>query len=124
MLVPRPGIAGLIYPLSILNEAALFFCLRISVAHPQRAVDVGRPSSSLSTGLGSWLHVLGAAGYVGLFFSSIWMVLRQRNALATAGDFFLLFPLLWFVTEFAKLSGFKTPSCSIAAICGRSLFPG
>ena len=98
----RPGITGLIYPLSILNEAALFFAYGFLWLIPNvqwMSVDL-RPAFPL--GFGSWLHVLGAVGYVALFFASIWMVLRQRNALATVG-LFLLFPLLWFVTEFATV---------------------
>lgn len=98
----RPGITGLIYPLSILNEAALFFAYGLLWLIPNvqwMSVDL-RPAFPL--GFGSWLHVLGAVGYVALFFASIWMVLRQRNALATVG-LFLLFPLLWFVTEFATV---------------------
>ncbi|MFN4028660.1 MAG: tetratricopeptide repeat protein [Acidovorax temperans] len=98
----RPGIAGHIYPLSILNEAALFFAYGFLWLIPNvqwMSVDL-RPAFPL--GFGSWLHMLGAVGYVALFFASIWMVLRQRNALATVG-LFLLFPLLWFVTEFATV---------------------
>ena len=98
----RPGITGLIYPLSILNEAALFFAYGFLWLIPNvqwMSVDL-RPAFPL--GFGSWLHLLGATGYVALFFASIWMVLRQRNALATVG-LFLLFPLLWFVTEFATV---------------------
>ena len=98
----RPGIADHIYPLSILNEAALFFAYGFLWLIPNvqwMSVDL-RPAFPL--GFGSWLHLLGATSYIALFFASMWMVLRQRNALATVG-LFLLFPLLWFVTEFATV---------------------
>lgn len=98
----RPGIAAQIYPLSILNEAALFFGYGLLWFIPNvqwMSIDL-RPTFPL--GFTSWTHLAGALGYVGLLGLAVWMVLRRRDALGLAG-LILLFPLLGFATEFATV---------------------
>lgn len=98
----RPGISAHIYPLSVLNEAALFFAYGLLWAIPNvqwMSIDL-RPAFPL--GFNSWMHLVGALGYVALLAGSIWVVLRRKDALGLAG-LCLLFPLLCFVTEFATV---------------------
>ncbi|AYM97587.1 hypothetical protein EAG14_17645 [Acidovorax sp. 1608163] len=98
----RPGITAQIYPLSLLNEAALFFAYGLLWFVPNvqwMSVDL-RPAFPL--GFASWGHLAGALGYVCLLGIAIWMVVRRKDALGLAG-LILLFPLLWFATEFATV---------------------
>lgn len=98
----RPGISAHIYPLSILNEAALFFAYGFLWFIPNvqwMSVDL-RPAFPL--GFDSWQHLLGAAGYVVLLCAAIWMVVRRKGAVGMVGVC-LLFPLLWFATEFSTV---------------------
>lgn len=98
----RPGITQHIYALSILNEASLFFAYGLLWILPVvqwMSIDL-RPAFPLSfTSFPQWL---GAVGYVALLAVAIWAVLKQRGVLSLIGVA-LLFPLLYFVTEFATV---------------------
>ena len=98
----RPGVSAHVYPLSVLNEAALFFAYGLLWAIPNiqwMSIDL-RPAFPL--GFDSWMHMVGAFGYAALLAAAIWAVLRRKDALGLAG-LYLLFPLLCFVTEFATV---------------------
>ncbi len=97
-----PDVGGKIYGLSILNQAALFFVYGSLWVIPYvgaMSVDM-RPAFPLS--YGSALPLLGALAYVVLLAASIWAVLRKDGVLRLAA-LCLLFPLLWFFTEFATV---------------------
>ncbi|WP_313560626.1 tetratricopeptide repeat protein [Diaphorobacter nitroreducens] len=98
----RPGITQQIYPLSILNEAALFFVYGLLWVFPNvqwMSIDL-RPAFPLSFG-SSW-HLLGALSYLALLLTSLWLAVRRSNLWGLAG-LLLLFPLLWYVTEFSTV---------------------
>lgn len=97
-----PGISRSMYPLSILNEAALFFVYGFLWVIPNvtwMSVDM-RPAFPLS--FLAFPQVLGLLGYLALWVAAAWAVLRRRGALSLAGVA-LLFPLLLYVTEFATV---------------------
>ena len=97
----RPGVAQQLYPLSILNETALFFAYGILWALPNiqwMSIDL-RPAFPL--GFASW-PLLGAVGYLALLAASIWAVLRRSDLWGLAAVL-LLFPLLCYFTEFATV---------------------
>ncbi len=97
-----PGITQRMYPLSILNEAALFFAYGFLWFAPNvmwMSVDM-RPAFPLS--YLAFPQVLGIIGYVGLWIAALWAVLRRRGALSLAGVA-LMFPLLLYATEFATV---------------------
>lgn len=98
----RPGITQHMYPLSILNEARLFFAYGFLWVVPVvqwMSIDL-RPAFPLSfTSFPQWL---GALGYVALLAFAIWAVLRRQGVLSLVGVA-LLFPLLYFLTEFATV---------------------
>ena len=97
-----PGISQRIYPLSIINEAALFFAYGFLWFFPNvmwMSVDL-RPAFPVS--YFTFPQILGVAGYAALLAVAIWAVLRRRDTLSLAGVA-LLFPLLMFVTEFATV---------------------
>lgn len=97
-----PGITQRMYPLSILNEAALFFAYGFLWFVPNvmwMSVDL-RPAFPLS--YGAFPQVLGIIGYIGLCVAALWAVLRRRGALSLAGVA-LMFPLLLYATEFATV---------------------
>ena len=97
-----PGITQRMYPLSILNEAALFFAYGFLWFAPNvmwMSVDM-RPAFPLS--YLAFPQVLGVVGYVGLWIAALWAVLRRRGALSLAGVA-LMFPLLLYATEFATV---------------------
>lgn len=98
----RPGITSQIYPLSILNEAALFFAYGFLWIVPYvgwMSIDL-RPAFPL--GFGSIWHLAGALGYLALLACSIWAVLRRPGVIGLVA-LCLLFPLLWYATEFATV---------------------
>lgn len=98
----RPGVTQQIYPLSILNQAALFFAYGLLWVLPYvgwMSMDL-RPAFPL--GFASSWHIAGALAYVALFASAAWLLLRRRGVLSLVG-LLLLFPLLWFTTEFATV---------------------
>lgn len=95
----RPGISQQMLPLSILNQAALFFAYGLLWVVPYvgwMSIDL-RPAFPL--GFASSWHLVGALGYVALLCGSAWLLLRRTGALSLAA-LLLLFPLLWFATEF------------------------
>ncbi|KQR63310.1 tetratricopeptide repeat protein [Acidovorax sp. Leaf160] len=97
-----PGITQRMYPLSIINEAALFFAYGFLWFIPNvmwMSVDL-RPAFPLS--YGSFPQILGVVGYLALLCAAIWSVMRRRGVLSLAGVA-LLFPLLLYVTEFATV---------------------
>ncbi|SFD32450.1 tetratricopeptide repeat protein [Paracidovorax konjaci] len=97
-----PGIGARMYPLSILNEAALFFAYGFLWFVPNvmwMSVDL-RPAFPL--GYAAFPQVLGLVGYVALWAAAVWAVLRRRGVLSLVGVA-LLFPLLLYVTEFATV---------------------
>lgn len=98
----RPGIASQIYPLSIFNEAALFFAYGLLWIAPYvgwMSIDL-RPAFPLS--FGSIWHLVGALGYLALLACSIWALLKRPGVIGLVA-LCLLFPLLWYVTEFATV---------------------
>lgn len=98
----RPGMMQQMYPLSILNEAALFFAYGFLWVFPNiqwMSIDL-RPAFPL--GFRSLWHLMGAIGYVALLLGSIWLVLRRSNLWGLAG-LLLLFPMLWYFTEFSTV---------------------
>lgn len=98
----RPGIGTHVYALSVLNEAALFFRYGLLWFVPNvqwMSVDV-RPTFPL--GYGSWPHLVGAVAYVALLVGALWGVWRAAGMARLAG-LLLLFPLLWFATEFSTV---------------------
>lgn len=98
----RPGAASQIYPLSVLNQAALFFYYGFLWLVPVvgwMSIDM-RPPFPLT--LTSLPHLAGAAAYVLLFIASVWAVLRRSDVWGFVG-LCLLFPLVLFWTEFATV---------------------
>lgn len=98
----RPGVAAQIYPLSVLNQAALFFYYGFLWLVPVvgwMSIDM-RPPFPLT--LSSLPHLLGGAGYVALLIASVWAVLRRSDVWGFIG-LCLLFPLVLFWTEFATV---------------------
>ena len=98
----RPGISQRMYPLSILNEAALFFAYGLRWIVPYLgwlSIDL-RPAFPL--GFASPWHLAGAIGYIALFTAAAGLLLRRTGVLSLAG-LLVLFPLLWFCTEFATV---------------------
>lgn len=98
----RPGVGMHVYPLSVLNEAALFFAYGLLWIIPNvqwMAIDL-RPAFPLS--LGALPQVLGALAYVALLVGSAWLVIRQGKFWGLLAVL-LLIPLLLYVTEFATV---------------------
>lgn len=97
-----PGIGQRMYPLSIINEAALFFAYGLLWFFPNvmwMSVDL-RPAFPVS--YFTFPQILGVFGYVALLCTAIWSVLRRRGVLSLVGVA-LLFPLFLYVTEFATV---------------------
>jgi len=98
----RPGITQSMYPLSLLNEAALFFVYGFLWIFPNvqwMSIDL-RPAFPLA--LTSFWHLLGALCYVALLATSSWMVVRRSNLWGLAA-LLMLFPVLWYATEFSTV---------------------
>lgn len=98
----HPGVSDRIYPLSILNEAALFIAYGVRWVLPYAgwmSVDL-RPAFPL--GFASPWHLAGALLYVGLGVAALWAVLQRRDIWSAVG-LFTLFPVLWYVTEFSTV---------------------
>lgn len=97
-----PGITQRLYPLSILNEAALFFAYGFLWFIPNilwMSLDL-RPAFPLS--FTALPHLLGAIGYVVLVCVAAWVLWRKQGALRLVA-LCLFFPLLLFATEFATV---------------------
>lgn len=98
----QPGVADRVYPLSVLNQAALFFYYGFLWLVPVvswMSIDM-RPPFPL--GFTSVPHVLAAAAYLLLLVASVWAVLRRSDLWGFTG-LCLLFPLVLFWTEFATV---------------------
>lgn len=98
----QPGVTQLMFPLSILNQAALFFAYGLLWLVPYvgwMSLDL-RPAFPL--GFASSWHILGALGYVTLMAGMTWLLLRRTGALSLVA-LLMLFPMLWFATEFATV---------------------
>ena len=98
----RPGISEYVYPLSILNEAALFFRYGLLWFIPNvqwMAIDL-RPAFPLR--FLALPQLAGTIGYLGLLSLTTWVVLRRKGPWALAA-LLLLMPLLAYVTEFATV---------------------
>lgn len=94
-----PGITKSIYPLSLMNQAALFFKYGALWLLPNvqwMAIDL-RPSFPLS--FASWSHVLGALCFVGMTIAGAVLLVRKRNAWGLVG-LVLLCTAVLFSTEF------------------------
>lgn len=95
-----PGVASRLFPLSILNQAALFFCYGFLWLVPYvqwMSIDL-RPAFPLT--FGAFPQVLGAIGFLAVLAGSSWLLLRRSNILALLG-LCLLIPSLLYFTEFA-----------------------
>ena len=97
-----PGITQRMYPLSILNEAALFFAYGFLWFFPNvmwMSLDL-RPAFPLS--FAAFPQILGAVGYLALLGVAAWALLRKQGAMRLVA-LCLFFPLLLFATEFATV---------------------
>lgn len=98
----KPGITQRMYPLSILNEAALFFAYGFLWFVPNVAwmsVDL-RPPFPLS--YTSFPQLLGIIGYIALWAATLWALAKRKGVLSLVAVA-LCFPLLLFATEFATV---------------------
>lgn len=98
----RPDIERWAWPLSMLNQAALFFYYGFLWWLPLPAwlsIDL-RPAFPVS--FGSFRHLIGAAAYVALLLAASWMLLRAKGPLRLLG-LCLLLPMLLFASEFAMV---------------------
>lgn len=97
----QPGIGKSLFPLSIINQASLFFHYGLIWLIPYvgwMSIDL-RPTFPL--GFAGW-HLLGAVTYIGVMLSGFWLVWRHSNKLGLLG-LCLLIPSLMFLTEFATV---------------------
>jgi len=97
----QPGIGRQIYPLSIINQAGLFFRYGLLWLLPYvgwMSIDI-RPTFPLT--LLSW-HLLGALAWIGTLVLAAWLVIRRSDAWGLFG-LCLLMPGLLFLTEFATV---------------------
>lgn len=97
-----PAIEARIWPLSILNQAALFFYYGFLWFVPNiqwMSIDI-RPPFPLS--FAAWPQLAGALGYVVIFVLAVWQVLKRSGVAGFAG-MCALFPLLLFATEFSTV---------------------
>lgn len=97
-----PGVSSRLFPLSILNQAALFFGYGFLWLVPYvewMSIDL-RPAFPLS--LGSFPQVPGAVGFVAVLVGAGWLLLRRSNMLGFLG-LCLLIPALLFFSEFATV---------------------
>jgi tetratricopeptide (TPR) repeat protein len=97
--VLRPGVTSQLLPLSIMNQAALFFWYGFLWFFPNvqwMSIDL-RPA--FPTTLVAWPHALGALAYLATLAAATWLVLRRSDALGFLG-LCLLWPALLFFSEF------------------------
>lgn len=98
----RPGARDQLYPLSIVNQAWLFFQYAYLWLIPNvglMQLDI-RPLFPLN--MVSWPQTLGFVGYLTVLIGSGWLVLRKTGTLALVG-LALLTPVLLFTTEFSTV---------------------
>lgn len=80
----KPGISAHIFPISVVNEAALFFYYGFLWAIPNvfwMSIDI-RPSFPLTPT--DFPQILGALGFLTLAAGSFWLLLRRRDPLGFA----------------------------------------
>jgi len=97
----QPGINEKMYPLSLMNQAALFwgYGLRWLLPLPQwLSIDL-RPAFPL--GFASW-QLIGAVAWLAVFAASLWLLLCRKGVASLIGVLLLL-PLLWFCSEFSTV---------------------
>lgn len=97
----QPGISQNIFPLSIINQASLFFqygFLWLAPIVGWMSIDI-RPAFPLA--LQSW-QLAGALAWLATLALGAWLVWRRSDALGLLG-LCLLIPALMFVTEFATV---------------------
>jgi protein O-mannosyl-transferase len=97
----QPGISQHLYPLSLVNQASLFFRYGALWFLPYAgwmSIDIRPP---FPTDLMGW-HLAGALAWVGMLTGSAWLVLRRSDVWGLVG-LCLLMPGLLFVTEFATV---------------------
>jgi hypothetical protein len=98
----RPGALGQIFPLSVINEAALFFYYGALWLLPYpgwMSIDMHPP---FPLTLVSMPHVLGAVAYFILLAGAVVALMRKSDVWGFLG-LCLLFPLVLFWTEFATV---------------------
>ncbi|TWG38857.1 tetratricopeptide (TPR) repeat protein [Acidovorax delafieldii] len=98
----QPGVTQRMFPLSILNQAALFFAYGLLWVVPYvgwMSIDL-RPAFPL--GFASSWHIVGGLGYATLLVGTTWLLLRRTGALSLVA-LLLLLPLVWFATEFSTI---------------------
>ena len=94
-----PGIMERAYPLSLINQAALFFYYGFLWLVPVvgwMSIDL-RPPFPLT--LWSWPHTLGALAFVATCVVTVWLLFRRNSVWSFAG-LCLTIPLTLFATEF------------------------
>jgi tetratricopeptide (TPR) repeat protein len=97
----QPGIGQHIYPLSVINQMALFFQYGMLWLLPYvgwMSIDL-RPAFPVSF---TSAHLIGAVGWVVLLAGSAWLVVRRQDRWGLVG-LALLMPALMFITEFATV---------------------
>lgn len=97
-----PGVSAHIYPLSILNEAALFFAYGFLWLVPNTlwmSIDL-RPA--FPTSFTYVPHTLGAIGFIATFASASYIFFKKINHLGFVA-LCLLIPIFLFLTEFATV---------------------
>lgn len=98
----RPGISAQLFPLSVLNQAALFFYYGVLWVLPNvqwMSIDL-RPGFPLS--LAAFPQILGAIGFCAALVGAVWLVLRRSDVWGLVG-LCLLCPLLLFFSEFVTV---------------------
>lgn len=97
----QPGISQHLYPLSLVNQAGLFFSYGLMWLLPYvgwMSIDL-RPAFPLSL---VSVNLLGAVAWLGLLLGAAWLVLRRNDVWGLVG-LCLLMPCLLFITEFATV---------------------
>lgn len=97
----QTGIGQQLYPLSMINQASLFFRYGLMWFLPYvgwMSIDI-RPAFPLT--ILSW-HLLGALAWIGTLVLGAWLVIRRSDALGLVG-LCLLISCLLFVTEFTTV---------------------
>ncbi len=97
----QPGISQHLYPLSLVNQAGLFFRYGLIWLLPYvgwMSIDL-RPAFPLSL---VSVNFVGAVAWFGLLVGAAWLVLRRADVWGLVG-LCLLMPCLLFITEFATV---------------------
>lgn len=97
----QPGISQHLYPLSIVNQASLFFNYGLLWVLPYvgwMSIDI-RPGFPLS--LLGW-HLVGALAWIATAVTGAWLVIRRQDAWGLFG-LCVLMPCLLYLTEFSTV---------------------